>query len=108
MTAPAAPEFVAKMAELSAAFRQRTAANADEFADLGMALSRANDAGHRARLQYLAHRLAGGSATFGLLALEQPASALETSILANDSAEEVGAHSRGLADAIRRICGAPP
>jgi len=104
MTAKA--EFEAKMAELSAAFTKRTAGDAAEFDDLGMAIVKDDVAAHRDRIQYLAHRLAGGSATFGLVMLEAPASDLEALILADASAAEIGAGSKALAATIRQICGA--
>ena len=105
MTAKA--EFEAKMAALSTAFSQRTAGDAAEFEALGVALCKADDQAHRDRIQYLAHRLAGGSATFGLVTLEEPASHLETRILAQADATEIGEGSRALAETIRRICGEP-
>ena len=98
-------EFEAKMAELSAAFSRRTAEDAAEFEMLGVAIAGADSADHRARIQYLAHRLAGGSATFGLVALERPAGDLEGRILAEASAAEIGAGSRALAATIRMVCG---
>lgn len=101
-------EFVAKMAELSAAFKRRTADDGAEFERLGIALSKGDDAAHRDRIQYLAHRLAGGSSTFGLMMLEEPASDLETRILAEASAEEVSALSQKLSDVIRTVCGVSP
>lgn len=101
------PEFVAKMAELSAAFAVRTADDADEFEVLSRALESRDNRADRVRLQYLAHRLAGGSATFGLTALEAPACALEEALLADASVTEIGTLGRDMAQAIRQICPAP-
>lgn len=100
----ATAKFIAKMAELTEAFTRRTADDADEFEALGNALSVSGATADRARLQYLAHRLAGGAATFGLMGLEEPAIDLENRILAHASATEICALSLDMAKAIRGLC----
>ena len=97
-------QFREKMAALNAAFARRSMAEAEELDALGHAMAAADNPGDRARMLYLAHRLAGSSATFGMVDVQQPAGELEAGLLRHASAEQIEARSADLAEAIRRAC----
>lgn len=66
------------MVELRLAFRARAANDADELEKLVQGMSASEDL---KRIQHLAHRLAGGAATFGLPDLTAPALLLEAEVI---------------------------
>jgi HPt (histidine-containing phosphotransfer) domain-containing protein len=95
-------EFEAKLVELRISFRARAANDADELEKLVQGVLGSGD---RKRIQHLAHRLAGGAATFGLPDLTAPALLLEAEVI--DGSPSVAQLTTTLILEIRRCVAQP-